>query len=122
MGNEHTPRDRCVSPAVHDLEVEKVWNRVWQVVCREDGIPETGDVWVHDVAGTSLLVVLSAPGEVRAFHNACLHRGTRLRTEPGHVSELRCPFHGFSWRLDGTFAGMPCQWDFPHVEPAEFSL
>jgi phenylpropionate dioxygenase-like ring-hydroxylating dioxygenase large terminal subunit len=122
MGDEDIPRDRYVSPAVHDLEVEKVWNRVWQVVCREDEIPETGDVWVHDVAGTSLLVVRSAPGEVRAFHNACLHRGTRLRTEPGHVSELRCPFHGFSWRLDGTFAGMPCQWDFPHVEPGEFSL
>ena len=66
--------------------------------------------------GLSLVVVRSAPDEIRAFHNSCLHRGTRLRTQPGHVDELRCPFHGFTWNLDGSFAGMPCPWDFPHVD------
>ncbi len=122
LGDADIPRERYLSPAVHQKEVEKVWSRVWQVVCREEEIPETGDVWVHDVAGASLLVVRSAPGEVKAFHNACLHRGTRLATGPGRTQELRCPFHGFTWRLDGTFAGMPCQWDFPAVVPEEFSL
>ena len=42
--------------------------------------------------------------------------------QPGHIDELRCPFHGFTWNLDGTFAGMPCPWDFPHVDPATFCL
>jgi phenylpropionate dioxygenase-like ring-hydroxylating dioxygenase large terminal subunit len=45
-----------------------------------------------------------------------------LRTGPGNVSELRCPFHGFTWKLDGSFDGMPCQWDFAHVKPDEFCL
>ncbi len=122
LGEADIPRDRYLSPAVHDLEVANLWSRVWQVVCREEEIPEPGDVWVHDVADTSLLVVRTEPGVVKAFHNACLHRGTQLRTGPGRVSEFRCPFHGFTWRLDGTFAGMPCQWDFPHIDVEAFCL
>jgi phenylpropionate dioxygenase-like ring-hydroxylating dioxygenase large terminal subunit len=102
--------------------VAKVWSRVWQMACREEQIPNVGDSVVYDIAGFSLIVVRSAPDRIRAFHNSCLHRGTRLRTQPGTVTELRCPFHGFTWRLDGSFAGMPCPWDFPHVDTETFCL
>jgi phenylpropionate dioxygenase-like ring-hydroxylating dioxygenase large terminal subunit len=122
LGRGGVPRSRYTSRAVHDLEVAKVWSRVWQMACREEQIPAVGDSVVYDIAGFSLIVVRSAPDRIRAFHNSCLHRGTRLRTQPGTVSELRCPFHGFTWRLDGTFAGMPCPWDFPHVDPETFCL
>ena len=115
-------RERYTSRAVHELEVERVWRRVWQMACREEQIPEVGDSLVYDAPGVSLVVVRTGPSGFRAFHNSCLHRGTRLRSQPGRVAELRCPFHGFSWNLDGTFAGMPCPWDFPHVDPATFSL
>jgi len=122
LGTAGIPRSRYTSRAVHDLEVEKVWPRVWQMACREEQIPEVGDSIVYDVAGFSLIVVRRGADEIRAFHNSCLHRGTRLRTGPGAVRELRCPFHGFTWNLDGTFAGMPCPWDFPHVEADAFCL
>jgi phenylpropionate dioxygenase-like ring-hydroxylating dioxygenase large terminal subunit len=122
LGNSDIPRERYLSRTIHDLEVDKVWNRVWQVVCREDEIRSVGDTWIYDVADASALVVRSAPGEVKAFRNACLHRGTQLRCAPGNVSELRCPFHGFTWRLDGTFSGMPCDWDFPEVRKGDFAL
>ena len=59
LGDADIPRDRYLSKDIHDLEVDKVWNRVWQVVCREDEIPDTGDLWVHEVAGTSLIVLRS---------------------------------------------------------------
>ncbi len=116
------PRSRYTSRTVHELEVDKVWRRVWQMACREEQIPETGDSLVYNAPGLSLVVVRSAPDEIRAFHNSCLHRGTQLRTQPGRVGELRCPFHGFTWNLDGSFAGMPCPWDFPHVDPTAFAL
>jgi len=115
-------RARYTSRAVHDLEVDRVWRRVWQMACREEQVPEVGDCVVYAAPGVSLVVVRSAPGELRAFHNSCLHRGTQLRTQPGHIGELRCPFHGFTWDLDGSFAGMPCPWDFPHVDAASFGL
>jgi phenylpropionate dioxygenase-like ring-hydroxylating dioxygenase large terminal subunit len=122
LGTSSVPRARYTSRAVHDLEVETVWGRVWQMACRQEQIPEVGDSVVYNAPGMSLVVVRSAPDEVRAFHNSCLHRGTRLRTQPGRIGELRCPFHGFTWNLDGSFAGMPCPWDFPQVDTASFCL
>jgi len=122
LGTAGVARSRYTSRAVHDLEVEKVWARVWQMACREEQIPQVGDSIVYDIAGFSLIVVRRGPDEIRAFHNSCLHRGTRLRTEAGSLTELRCPFHGFTWNLDGSFAGMPCPWDFPHVETDTFCL
>jgi nitrite reductase/ring-hydroxylating ferredoxin subunit len=67
--------------------------------------------------------VRTAPEEIRAFHNSCLHRGTQLRTKPGNVANgFRCPFHGITWNVDGTLREIPCGWDFPHVDEAEFCL
>jgi phenylpropionate dioxygenase-like ring-hydroxylating dioxygenase large terminal subunit len=114
--------DCYTSRAYHDLEVERVWKRVWQMACREEDIPEVGDNVVYDVADTSLIVVRSAPDRIQAFHNSCLHRGTQLRGAGGHAEEFRCPFHGFTWRLDGTLLRIPCEWDFPQVDPATFRL
>ena len=70
----------------------------------------------------SILIVRSAPDSIKAFYNACLHRGRLLREEDGHTSELRCPFHGYCWNLDGSLKQIPAEWDFPHVDRDEFHL
>jgi phenylpropionate dioxygenase-like ring-hydroxylating dioxygenase large terminal subunit len=121
-GTGGVPRARYTDRAFHDLEVERVWSRTWQMACREEQIPDVGDSVVYDICASSLVITRSAPDRIRAFHNSCLHRGTRLRSQPGRLTELRCPFHGFTWNLDGTFAGMPCPWDFPHVDTDAFCL
>jgi phenylpropionate dioxygenase-like ring-hydroxylating dioxygenase large terminal subunit len=113
---------RYFDPAFHQLEVERVWSRVWQMACREEQIPEVGDSIVYDIADNSLIVVRTAPDQIRAFHNSCLHRGTQLRTKPGRVTRFRCPYHGFTWNLDGTLYEIPSAWDFPHVDQASFCL
>ena len=64
----------------------------------------------------SFLVIRTATGDIKAYPNACLHRGRRLKDQDGHCSELRCPFHGFAWHLDGALKDVPARWDFPHVE------
>lgn len=110
-------RDRYLSYEFHRLEVEHVWSRTWQMACREEHIPDAGSHVVYDVGDLSLIVIRGHDGEIRAFHNSCLHRGTQLRTEDGRVEQLRCPFHGFTWELDGTMCDVPCGWDFPHVDP-----
>jgi len=121
-GTGGVPRARYTSRVVHELEVDRVWRRVWQMACREEQLPDVGDSIVYAAPGVSLVLVRTGTAEIRAFHNSCLHRGTQLRTQPGRIGELRCPFHGFTWNLDGTFAGMPCPWDFPGVDPAGFRL
>jgi nitrite reductase/ring-hydroxylating ferredoxin subunit len=117
------PVERYFSKEFHDLEVEKVWKRVWQMACHEDDIPDVGDYHVYDIAELSFLIVRSAPDEIKAYYNACLHRGRLLREAPGKwARELRCPFHGWSWNLDGTLKDVPCQWDFPTLDPARACL
>lgn len=106
----------------HQLEVERVWSRTWQMACREEQIPEVGDSLVYEVADTSLIVTRTGPAEIRAYHNSCLHRGTQLRTRPGKVKQFRCPYHGWTWTLDGTLTEVPCEWDFPEVDKSEYSL
>ncbi len=115
-------RTRYVDAEFHRSEVERMWGRTWQMACREEQIPEVGDSIVYEIADWSLIVVRTAPQEIRAFHNSCLHRGTQLRTRPGRVTGLRCPYHGFTWNLDGTLREIPCAWDFPHVDEASFCL
>jgi phenylpropionate dioxygenase-like ring-hydroxylating dioxygenase large terminal subunit len=113
---------RYFDPAFHRLEVERMWRRTWQMACREEQVPEVGDSIVYEIADASLIVVRTEANEIRAFHNSCLHRGTQLRTGSGRLTGFRCPFHGFTWNLDGTFREMPCAWDFPQVDPADFCL
>lgn len=122
FGVKDIPVEFYTSRRYHELEVAHLWPRVWQMACREEQIPEVGDSALYDIAGTSILIVRTAASGIKAYFNACLHRGRQLRDHPGRVSELRCPFHGFAWSLDGELRHVPCQWDFPQVRPEEWRL
>ncbi len=109
-------------PQIHRLEIERVWGRVWQMACRLEQIPTVGDSIVYEIGDASLIVVRTTDNEIHAYHNSCLHRGTQLRTKPGHVRQFRCPFHGMTWNIDGSLREMPCAWDFPDVDAGSFRL
>jgi phenylpropionate dioxygenase-like ring-hydroxylating dioxygenase large terminal subunit len=122
LGSRDIPVERYVSRAFHDLEVEKLWKRVWQMACREEELPEVGDHVVYEIASLSILVIRTAPDVIRAYHNVCLHRGRLLKDRDGRCAEIRCPFHGFTWSLDGELVSLPAAWDFPHVDVEKFKL
>jgi phenylpropionate dioxygenase-like ring-hydroxylating dioxygenase large terminal subunit len=122
LGTADIPCEVFFSRQYHELEVEKLWKKVWQSTCREEDIPKVGDYVVYDLADLSVIVVRSAPDKIRAFHNVCLHRGMQLRVSNGNIPVFRCPFHGWTWNLDGTLAHIPCRWDFEHVNDKAFRL
>src|SRR6476469_1970817 len=107
VGPTEIPTEWYLSQEVHELEVDRIWKRTWQMACREEDIPAVGDTLVYDIVGISLVLVRSAPGTVRAFYNSCLHRGRPLRDYPGRVNQLQCPYHGFTWSLDGELVSVP---------------
>ena len=115
LGSADVPVTRYTSRAYHRREVARLWRRVWQFACREEHIPEAGDYVVYELAELSFFVIRGADGTIRAFPNACLHRGRKLKDYDGRCSEVRCSFHGFAWTLDGALADVPAGWDFPHV-------
>ncbi|MEN3952530.1 aromatic ring-hydroxylating dioxygenase subunit alpha [Iodidimonas sp. SYSU 1G8] len=124
MGSDRLPTTRWTSPEFARQEMDKMWSKVWQFACREEHIPDVGDYITYEIGEYSFLVVRTAEETIKAYYNACLHRGNQLKPEgtQGNASELRCTFHGFTWTIDGELADIPCRWDFPHVEDAEYKL
>jgi phenylpropionate dioxygenase-like ring-hydroxylating dioxygenase large terminal subunit len=126
LGTHDVDTAAYTSQAIHDLEVERLWKKVWQWACRVEEIPNVGDHIVYDVAHLSVIVVRVEPGDgpnaIKAFHNVCLHRGTQLRVNDGNVPMFRCPFHGWTWNLDGSLNWVSCDWDFPQVDEEKYAL
>jgi len=122
IGTDPVLASRYYDPAFFEKEVGRVWSRVWQMACREEEIPKVGDYQIYEVVGKSLIITRTAPNEIKAFYNSCLHRGRKLVTMPGSKSEFRCPYHGFAWNCDGTFKENPIPWDFPQWKDRDMSL
>jgi len=120
-GPTSVPVSRYTSRDFHDLEMKKLWPRVWQMACREEEIPRVGDYSVYEIGHYSILVVRTAQG-IKAHHNVCRHRGRRLCDFDGHAPSFICPFHGFSWNIDGSLRSVTSEWDFPHIDQNDFDL
>jgi len=84
-------------------EAEHLWPKVWQIACRVEQIPKVGDFIVYEILKDSIIVVRTAPGDagIKAFHNACPHRGTQIAQGCGHTKQFVCSFHGWRFALDG---------------------
>lgn len=99
---ELIPTERYYDPEFFELEREKLWPHVWQMACRLEEIPNVGDYVEYSILDKSVIVVHTKNG-IKAFHNACRHRGVRLATGPGNCAKqgFICPFHGWRWNVEG---------------------
>ena len=112
------------SPALLELEKQHVFREHWQIACHVSDIPEPGNYLAMDVVGERALILRGQDGAVRAFHNICRHRGSRLvADEKGACrNALVCPFHGWVYNLDGTLRGAARPKSFPPLDKDEFAL
>jgi nitrite reductase/ring-hydroxylating ferredoxin subunit len=123
FGSETIPRGRFTSKEFLALEYERLWPHVWQIACRVDEVREPGDFVEYSVGERSVIVVRGRDGAVRAFHNTCPHRGTRLGEGCGRFgAEIRCPFHGWRWDLAGTNTFVLDPHEFPPMTAEELRL
>lgn len=100
---DFVPVSDYISKEFLQQENERVWPRVWLMACREEEIKKPGAFFVFDIVRDSILVVRQASGDIKAFHNVCLHRGRRLKDGCGQMAKsIYCKFHGWSWNLDGS--------------------
>nr|WP_314084851.1 aromatic ring-hydroxylating dioxygenase subunit alpha [uncultured Shinella sp.] len=112
------------SPALLELEKQHVFREHWQIACHISDIPEPGNYLTMDVVGERALILRGQDGAVRAFHNICRHRGSRLVADEtgGCRNALVCPFHGWVYNLDGTLRGAARPSSFPSLDKDEFAL
>ncbi|ESA36454.1 phenylpropionate dioxygenase [Leptolyngbya sp. Heron Island J] len=98
-----------------ERERQTVFSQAWVCVGLASDLPNPGDVYPTDVAGISIVLVRdrihpdsTSPPPLRAFHNICRHRGLQLVDKPCNVSgRIQCPYHSWTYRLDGTLKGTP---------------
>ena len=86
---------------VFEKEVEHLWPKVWQMVCRETAFQKAGDYYVYDIARYSILLVRTSQ-ELKGFHNSCLHRGRALKSGRGTSRRVAVPLRfllAFGWPL-----------------------
>jgi phenylpropionate dioxygenase-like ring-hydroxylating dioxygenase large terminal subunit len=122
LGVEDLPIERYISRSFHDKERDKMWPRAWQMACHETNIPSPGDYITYDICGRSVVLVRLNDGEIKAYPNACLHRGMQLVDDQGKTAAFACRFHGWTWNLDGTLKKVPERWDFPQIESNKLCL
>src|SRR3984893_8273811 len=112
-----------VSPEIFAEEQEKIFSTRWMLVGHQSQIAKPGDYLVQKVAGESLIVVRDQRSAIRAFYNVCRHRGTRLKEDAcGHASAIQCPYHAWTYGLDGKLIGAPHMDDVPGFDKADYSL
>ena len=116
------PASWYVGEAFHDLERTAVFRDTWQVACRADQIADNGSYVAGRCAGLPWVVVRGQDGVLRAFANTCRHKATEVCSGSGTASHLTCPYHGWTYRLDGSLRTAPRMGGIEVIERANMAL
>lgn len=123
-GTMTLPQRYYTSAAVFDLEVERIFKHYWVCVGHQSRIPQAGDYFLLDLFNDSLIVLRDREGVVRALHNVCRHRGTRIceAAEGRFRSSIQCTYHAWTYGLDGKLIGAPFMKDVPGFRWEDYPL
>ncbi|MEY2579612.1 MAG: glycine betaine catabolism, partial [Verrucomicrobiota bacterium] len=122
-GARTLPQRYFVSPEVLAEEKETIFSKQWLLVGHQSQIPAAGDYFVQETEGESVIIVRDRSEVVRGFYNVCRHRGTRLCEDlGGHSSTIQCPYHAWTYGLDGRLIGSPHMDEVPGFDRSEYSL
>lgn len=106
-----------------ERENERLFARYPVIVGRGDQLPEPGDFVTHEHSGRSILLTRAGDGQIRAFHNVCRHRGARVESEHcGNARRFSCPYHAWTYDIEGTLVSIPNGDGFDSVERATHGL
>jgi glycine betaine catabolism A len=117
------PQRYFVSPEIFAEELQKIFVTNWVVVGHQSQLAEPGDYFITKVAGENLMVIKDQRSTIRAFYNVCRHRGARLCEEQnGRATAIQCPYHAWTYALDGRLLGAPHMDETPGFNKAEYPL
>lgn len=117
------PAGRYVDRQFLELERLHLWKKSWLYACHVDELPEPGSFMLIRPTGSAILVVRDKEGIVRAFYNTCRHRGAPIvKDEKGCAAGFACPYHGWTYSLDGRLVSLRDKRDFVGLDMSERSL
>jgi choline monooxygenase len=102
------PGSWYVDRNLYDLELKTVFSNTWQLAARVDQVQQPGQYVTTEIGGEPIVVVRGSDGMLRAFYNVCRHHAAAVLTEAeGKAAQLRCPYHGWTYSLEGELKGTP---------------
>ncbi len=101
----HAPGALYASPDVCAVEVERLFMRDWLLVGRTEELPNPGDYMTLRIAGEPIIVARAHDETLHAFYNMCAHRGVEVAQGCGNARTFKCPYHGWTYDLDGRLTG-----------------
>jgi Rieske 2Fe-2S family protein len=117
------PQKYFVSTDTFAEEQEGIFSRHWLLAGHQSQVAKAGDFFVQEIGEESVIIARDRAGTVRGFYNVCRHRGTRLcEEESGHSSTIQCPYHAWTYGLDGRLVGAPHMEEVPEFDRTQFSL
>ena len=110
-------------PRLTSLEIERILKPSWQIACHVSQVRNSGDYITFELGTDSVIVLRDAEGAIRALRNVCRHRGTRLLEGSGRcLGRITCPYHGWTYRYDGSLLATPARDSFPGLDLRAHSL
>jgi len=104
----HSINTRCyIDPKFLQVEREQVFHRSWQFLCHEEKLREAGNYVTMDIEGQSILAIRNREGDLRAYYNVCKHRGHELLSGAGQTKRITCPYHAWTYDLNGALVTAP---------------
>ena len=116
------PFDWYSDPAVLRLERDRIFRRTWQYAGRAEQVAEPGAFFTCDLGGVPIVVVRDKDGSLRAFLNVCRHRGSLVCEGEGRRETLQCPYHAWTYNLDGSLRAAPRSDREPGFDKTELGL
>lgn len=117
------PQRYFVLPEIYDSECANIFGRHWLLVGHQSQIEQRGQYFLAQAAGESLILLRDQDATIRAFYNVCRHRGTRLcEKNTGTMRAIQCPYHAWTYALDGRLTGAPHMDDVPGFSKSNYSL
>ena len=123
-GARTLPARYYTDPSLLKAELDGLFGTMWFYAGRSEEAQRPGQYFVRELNGHNIVVTRNAAGEVRAFHNVCRHRGTRICTEATgqFAGSIQCPYHAWTYDLDGRLIGAPHMDEVPHFQKADYPL
>lgn len=117
------PVTNYTDPKQLEQEIDILFRRFPIIIAHVSELSEVGDFLTHDDTGVPILVTRTQEGRIKAFLNVCRHRGARLQDKPcGKVRAFSCPYHAWTYGLDGKLRGMPQPFGFDNVDRSALGL
>jgi glycine betaine catabolism A len=123
-GARTLPARYYTDPALLKAELDGLFGTMWFYAGRSEEAAKPGQYVVRELNGHNIVVTRNATGEVRAFHNICRHRGTRIcdQATGQFAGSIQCPYHAWTYDLDGKLIGAPHMNEVPHFRKSDYPL